>query len=347
MTSAPSSTRRRILAAVSILAAVAALAFIASKVDWSATAGVIRRAGWAATAAFVGLCAGTIFLQTLGWWVLLRARGWKIPLRTAAASMLMGNAAAYVTPSMYLGGEPLRIWHIGTRFQLQKREVAATVIVHKFAEFAGFIVALLVCTGTMLWRFDVSPAVRVGSTVASGVLFVVFLTLALAFVGRWPLASGVMRLSGKRGESLRAKTVEMEGHIETTFRDHRGSFFASLLLTGGPLALVVAKPLAFFAFLGRPLSFPELALVFVCSQILLAFQITPGSLGVLEGGLIGTFALIGIGAPEAVAYAAMQRLADTVLVGSGIALAGHEGLSGFLRGRSPEGSGSERGGPPR
>ena len=110
MTSAPPGTRRRILAAVSILAAVGALAFIASRVDWRETAGVVRRAGWAATGRS-WLCTGTIFLRPSDG-MCCYARGWKIPLSTTAASMLW--ATPRLCHALDLGGEPLRI-SIGSR----------------------------------------------------------------------------------------------------------------------------------------------------------------------------------------------------------------------------------------
>jgi len=333
--------RRRLLALASALIALAALVAIFWRLDWREAAGVMRRTGVWGTAAFTALTAGILFSQTLGWHALMRARGWRIPLRTTAVAMLMGNALAYVTPSMYLGGEPLRIWYIGSRFGLQKRDVAATVLVHKFAEFAGFIVALLVCTGTMLWTFDLPAGIRVGSTAVSAFLLVVFLVLMAGFIGRWPLTSGLLRIFGKRAAGLRAKAEDMEGQIEATFRDHRGPFALCLVLTGGTAPLVVLRPLLFFVFAGRALPFPDLALLFVLTQIILAFQFTPGGLGIFEGGLIGAFALIGLGAPEAMAYAVTQRLTDAVIVGAGVALAGKEGLSGFFSGKRPDG---DRGG---
>lgn len=328
--------RKRVIAVLSLLAALAVLGAIAWKLDWKATREVLARTGAWGAAGFAGLGLLVLFLQSVGWWALLRSRGWPVPLRTAYASMIMGNAVAWVTPSMYLGGEPLRIWHVSRRFSLPSRDVAATVVAGKFAEMAGFVTALLVCTGTMLWNFDLSPGLKWGSSAAAAGLLVAFVVLAAAFAGKWPLASGVMRLFGKRLERARLWLEATEAGIEETFRGHRGAFAAALVLTGGPLALVVARPLVFFWLTGQHVTFPALALIFVLTQIVLAFQFTPGGLGLFEGGLIGTFALVGLGSAEAAAFAAIQRLADAVVVGIGVALAAREGASGFFRGR-PDG----------
>lgn len=322
--------------------AIALLAFLTSRIDWPATGAVLKRIGFAGAAAFAGWSFLILALQSIGWHALLRSRGWKVPYRATLTSFLMGNSLAYIAPSMYLGGEPLRIWHMSRRFNLPSREVAATVIANKFAEFTGFLVAILVCTATMLWRFDLPRGLRwTAAGVAAG-LFVAFVVVFASFVARWPLASTLLRVLGKRGERFRKWAEDTEGKIQETFRDHRGAFAAALLFTGGPLAMVVLKPLVFFHFTGHPTTFPELALIFVMTQIVLAFHVTPGGLGVFESGVVWTFSLIAIGAPEAAAYAAIQRLSDVLIVGTGIVLAAREGAAGFFRGKQPDGEAATR-----
>jgi uncharacterized protein (TIRG00374 family) len=250
-------------------------------------------------------------------------------------SMLMGFALAWVTPSLYLGGEPVRIWHISSRHGRRSDEVAATVVAHKFAEFAGFIVVLLACLGTMLYVFDLPRGVRMASTAVSALLAILFVALFVAFVGRWPVASGLIGIFGAKAERFRKWAEETEGRIEETFRERRGAFLGALVLTGGPAVLVALKPFVFYWFLGIRLSFPEIALTFVLTQLVLALQVTPGGIGIFEGGVLGTFALAGLSAPEAAAYAAVQRLSDVVLVGLGVAFASREGAMSFFRGGRP------------
>jgi len=331
--------RRRILALLSALVALALLAFLASRLDWPATGAVLKRCGCGSIAAFAGWSFLILFLQSIGWHFLLRSRGWPVPFHATLRSFLMGNSLAYLAPSMYLGGEPLRIWHMSRRFGLPSREVAATVISNKFAEFSGFLIAILACTATMLWRFELPRGLKWTAAGVAAELLAAFFLVFAAFVGRWPLASSLLRVLGKRGERFRAWAEETEGKIEETFRDHRAAFGAALLFTGGPLALVVLKPLVFFHFTGHASSFPDLALIFVMTQIVLAFHVTPGGLGVFEGGVVWTFSLIAIGAPEAAAYAAIQRLTDALIVGLGVALAAREGAAGFFRGKGEPVSG--------
>jgi hypothetical protein len=326
---------KRALAALSILLGIGVLAWIVRGLDLGAARHAMGRAGAGGMAAFAALCALILCLQSLGWHALMRSRGWEIPVSATLRSMLMANALAWVTPSMYLGGEPLRIWHVSARYGRPSEEVAATVAVHKFAEFAGFIVALLASLGAVLWASGLPHRLRVASTAVSGALLLLFVLLAAAFAGRWPLASGLLRALGKRGERCRRWAESAEAAIEACLREHRAAFAAALVLTGGPAALILAKPLVFFWFLGKTLPFPQLALVFVLTQLVLALQFTPGGIGLFEGGVLGTFALIGVEAPEAAAYAAAQRIADAMLVGAGTLFAMREGAAGFFRGAGP------------
>jgi len=62
----------------------------------------------------------------------------------------------------------------------------------------------------------------------------------------------------------------------------------------------------------------------VASQGLLAVQLTPSGAGTLDGGLIGTFALMGLDTPANLAYCMAYllclRLWDAVIVGAGALL---------------------------
>jgi uncharacterized membrane protein YbhN (UPF0104 family) len=68
-----------------------------------------------------------------------------------------------------------------------------------------------------------------------------------------------------------------------------------------------------------------LSLIFVASQTLLCFQLTPSGVGTLDGGLIGTFALIGLPEAQCMAYLLALRFWDVLIMGSGGFLAARVG----------------------
>jgi len=121
------------------------------------------------------------------------------------------------------------------------------------------------------------------------------------------------------------------------------SFGAFALFLMGHVA-VLYKPAAFF-YLGERvhLGIGALCLIFVITQMLLAFQLTPSGVGTLDGGLIGTFALMGMStakdAASCMAFLLCLRLWDAVLIGAGALLATRVGTT-ILSGK-PAPSGDE------
>jgi hypothetical protein len=92
------------------------------------------------------------------------------------------------------------------------------------------------------------------------------------------------------------------------------------------------KPLLFFWLgWGKVLSPAELGLIFLTSQVLLAFQLTPSGVGTLDGGLFGVLAVSGIAItqPQCAAYLLCIRLWDSLIIAAGAALAARVGVGLF------------------
>ena len=100
------------------------------------------------------------------------------------------------------------------------------------------------------------------------------------------------------------------------------------------------KPLLFFWLgWGKVLSPAELGLIFLTSQVLLAFQLTPSGVGTLDGGLFGVLAVSGIAItqPQCAAYLLCIRLWDGLTIAAGAALAAHVGVGLFAEPKGAEG----------
>jgi hypothetical protein len=105
--------------------------------------------------------------------------------------------------------------------------------------------------------------------------------------------------------------------------------FVLFLLTHVTMYL---KPLLFFWLgWGKVLDPAELGLIFLTSQVLLAFQLTPSGVGTLDGGLFGVLAVSGIAItqPQCAAYLLCIRLWDGVAIAAGAALAARVGVGLF------------------
>jgi uncharacterized membrane protein YbhN (UPF0104 family) len=140
----------------------------------------------------------------------------------------------------------------------------------------------------------------------------------------------------------------MEDQVSRVFcEEGTASRKAFGLLLLGHLAIFV-KPAAFF-YLGAGLgmNLGQLCLIFVASQALLAFQLTPSGAGTLDGGLIGTFALMGLDEAQCMALLLCLRFWDLVLLLGGGLLAAKAGAAFFAAEPTPgttellEGAGGE------
>mgnify|MGYP002064740978 CR=1 FL=1 len=98
------------------------------------------------------------------------------------------------------------------------------------------------------------------------------------------------------------------------------------------LTTIYVKPLLFFYLgYGKVLRPSELGLIFLTSQVLLAFQLTPSGVGTLDGGMLGVFSLIHLKAATCMAFLLITRFWDLLIVGFG-ALYGARVGAGMLTG---------------
>jgi uncharacterized membrane protein YbhN (UPF0104 family) len=80
------------------------------------------------------------------------------------------------------------------------------------------------------------------------------------------------------------------------------------------------RPQVFFYFADQQLfSFAQLAIIFALIAVVSSvLWITPGGIGVFEGGMVGIFALLGISQGSAVAYGLALKMVELPLVGLGL-----------------------------
>ncbi|MBI4612193.1 MAG: flippase-like domain-containing protein [Planctomycetes bacterium] len=297
----------------------------------------IAEAGWRAAGAMAALVLAQLAIQAWSWRFLLARNGRSVPFRACLGGVTVGWAGNYLTPSMYLGGEAVRALYVARPAGLQRREVLATVLVHKVLEFTTFLLFLLASSVILVVRFheDLTGWILAMVVVANILLVSVLVVLYVSVIGRWSLfvrlCDGVAFLGIARRwlAENRRKVLELQGHIHRAFLLNRAATCRSLAAMLPFTLVLFVRPLAFFAFLpGRtPLGVADLALVFCLVQLLQAFQLTPGGLGILEGGIPAIFLLVGVPAVTTLGFVALQRMSDFLFVGIGFGLFAHRGLS--------------------
>ncbi len=316
--------------------------------------------GFAAAAAVVSF---SVLSWNLSWQSLLRAFGARVPWGRTLGAIVAGFAISYITPSAYMGGEPVRVMLVSSS-TVPATMVTATVIVERmlgtlsmliFASLGGFFVLL----SPKVPLFDKKVLV-----VGLGILF---LSVLVAFFLLARKVRVVSRLFGRLGKSF--PRVRFFGRAERALREVEDS---AALLFNRPMYTLLAlvfqtmgafcyyiRPQVFFGVgLGEWFTFPQLSIYYSLNAVLSAFfWITPAGMGIAEGGKLGILRMVGIGADKALAYILVFRFLELLEVGCGIYYLLQRGLDVLGRQRisplkalAPEDGGEKeawRGSPPR
>ncbi|MDI6733758.1 MAG: lysylphosphatidylglycerol synthase transmembrane domain-containing protein [Planctomycetota bacterium] len=282
-----------------------------------------------------------VLLPTIGWWLILHSHEIKSSFLHTTIGQLMGNAISYITPSMYIGGEPVKSYYIGTLYNTSKTKVFSTAIFGKFQELVSLLI--FIYAGTIVMIIE-AQEVQLPKGIWTALLVVdIFLGLIVllslrSIIKNSPLLSNIVLWFGRKGiftrfmENLSPKIIKTENLIYQAFRHNWRAGAIAFIFSFISIAVVFIRPAIFFYFLYQKniFSLTEIAVIFTLSQVLLVIQITPGCIGTFEGGMIGIFALVGIDAVDAVSYLLVCRFVDLLFTGSGIYLAIHYNLVNFI-----------------
>jgi hypothetical protein len=303
--------------------------------------GTIAQVGWVCIVIFTANAACTLLIPAGGWWLLMRAEGIPASLSTAVLANVMGFPINVITPSMYLGGEPLKVLYVANVCGVTKRRVLATVIAAKFQEFGGLMIGMLVATVLFVWHTDFFTArnevLLIGiNVVLAGLLGVSFYAFAghlRPLVKILTLASRFRRFEGKV-KRLQLMAAEVENSIHATVTKRLPLFLVAQAITCLSAVSIFIRPLIFFRFLPNfELGFSQLCVLFVITNLVNGLPLVPGALGVFEAAMTGYASAAGLGDDKGAAFAVITRIADLLLFMLGSWLIVHYGLTASARGR--------------
>jgi len=302
----------------------------------------VREVGPLGAGIFIGNVFLILLIGSISWQIILKSYGYNLPFKDVLIAKFVGSSISYLTPSMYIGGEPVKIYILGKKFHLSMTKVGASVVVDKFLELGAALFYVFLGSVWTLIDYDL-PWQVYWALVGVNILFALGMGLVLfSFLFQSRYFSRLANLMGRikplskvmsRAELTIAK---VEGEIFSAFRQQkRNILFAFLLdfLAGG---LIFIKPAIFFYFLHTIFSLSQLALVYALTHIILAFQFTPGALGVFELGAVGIYRLVGVGSQQALAYSLMVRITDLIGVAVAAGLGIHLGVKYFWRKKKDE-----------
>jgi len=326
---------------ISLIASAVLLAVIVHLVGFGETLAAVRQVGLPAVLGLGGLLAARLGLQAAAWMVLNRTVGQRVRFSTLLGATTVGLAGNILTPSTHLGGEPGKVLYVGRRTGLSYEQLAGTVLLLKYLEALSFfpfiavggVIAVAGMSGVL---FDGAGLVVGAATLAAAAgalaaLAVMWVSLAMRWLPLTALAGLLarVRIFPRFFGRLRVRARRVEDQASRVFAEERRMVAPAFCLFALTQVALYVKPLVFFWLgWGMVLGPAELGLIFLTSQVLLAFQFTPSGVGTLDGGMFGMLAVSGIAItqPKCAAFLLCIRFWDGVVIAAGAVLAARAGI---------------------
>jgi uncharacterized protein (TIRG00374 family) len=343
--------RKRLIFYSSLALALGAVLFIIHKVNVFEVGITITAVGWLGFALFFGNSVLSIVFPALGWWILMRYENLKVSYRHLLNSSIMGFAINVATPSMYIGGEPIRVYYIGNLYGIPKRQVLASIIINKVQEITALVVIMMVCGWVLLHKYQDEIANTAGlnkgafltGLIATGIGSALLL---IFFLGKMKPSVKILsfliwlRIFPRKLIRLRKRADQMEDLIHEALFSRWRSTATAGLITALSAVSIFLRPAVFFWFLDGAEAFTisDLAVIYVFSQLFMVVPLTPGGVGLYELSLVLAFSIIraplGPEYPyeiEALAFAALVRVTDITMGITGGWMMAHYGIKHIAR----------------
>lgn len=273
----------------------------------------------------------------------MRGYGVKAPISLSFWARIGSFAVSYLTPSMHFGGEPVRALVIERESDSTYSRIFATIVAERISMMTALVSAIVI--GALFGLFSTIPKDTLLYLVLVSLLFVALLvTLIMNFYRQLFIFTRFIQWLERTLpwseyiEKAERVVKNLEQEINMAFGQHIKHTFIAFLLDLIATFFMLLRPQIYFYYTqGRIFSIFELIMLFALISILSSvFWITPGGIGIAEGGLIGIFALFGINGSEAVAYSFSVKVVEFFFVGVGLALLARYGIMNLLFERQKE-----------
>ncbi|WP_010480103.1 lysylphosphatidylglycerol synthase transmembrane domain-containing protein [Thermococcus zilligii] len=235
----------------------------------------------------------SVLIYALRWKLVLRGMGKDVPFLELVKSLLASIFMNNVTPMSRSGGEVLRIAWISMRGKVPAGLSAMSIVYERILEAVPVFILFLVG----MFCFSSMP----------GFLFVLgLLGIALVWI-RW---EDFVRVSLRL---FKASVSEEELAQILSLKRRRGLTLAGILLSSVIWILDVVRLKLITLALGLHIGVLALVIISIASLLLGLVALTPGGVGIIEGGLVGTLVHFGLPPAMAVSVTLLERLVSYVL----------------------------------
>jgi uncharacterized protein (TIRG00374 family) len=282
-------------------------------------------------------------LDSLGWWWVLSrdfAHGVErpaLPLPRLLAIRAAGEAVNAITPTAYLGGEPVKAW-ILRQYGLPLVQGLASVLISKTALI--LTQGAYVLLGLLVALHEWHPAIPLPLTAGAGLLLVSLACILLIGAQRRDPFSFLLGLS-RRWTGRKTMLGSWESDIlaldQRLRKFYGGSLRVFLICCGFHFLAWVVGAFEVYVILWMlmsPVDFVDAFSIEALSGVAkISAVIVPGSLGLQEGGQLLIFLAFGLRAPIAMTFSLLRRGRELLWIGFGLVVLIRHHALGWLRGR--------------
>jgi uncharacterized protein (TIRG00374 family) len=275
---------------------------------------------------YLGITTLTFFANSWRLQIIMKAHKKKVPFKDLFRQNMAGYAVSYVTPSVRLGGEPLKVYMMKKENKVDYKTGSSGVIVDKFVELAGTVafgavgmIILLNLPEVPLYFKGILAFLIVGAFY----VLAIFYYRTVKGKGSFSVLFNFFRLHKiARFKNFVRVLKDVERKLDRFFRGHKKEFFLSFFAYGvyGVLAVLEMK----FLLLSFGVSLSVGLLIVVLTVLgLINFIPVPASLGFLEAGQSGLFYFLKGEGSIGFALSLMLRIRNLLFTALGFGLISH------------------------
>lgn len=240
----------------------------------------------------------SVYLFAVRWQKVLSCMDYKLKATDLVPIIFGGIFANNLTPASRAGGEPLRILWIKKQFEVSYTNAFISILFERMVE----AVPILMISIYVLYSLPIleikSLPLRNGLTLNSTYLLLLIV-----------LAMGIITWF------FREKLTSLLKRVYANWKKLKKSFIPVLLLSSGVWILDIIRLKYIALALNLPLSLHTIATVSILYLILGSLPITPGGLGIVEGGLVSILLYFGLSLALASSFVFLERFISFGLSG--------------------------------
>jgi glycosyltransferase 2 family protein len=240
----------------------------------------------------------SVYLFAVRWQQVLSCMGYDLKATDLFPVIFGGIFANNLTPASRAGGEPLRIFWVNKTYGISYTNAFVSILFERLVEaipIAMLLIYVLYSFPSLEIKFlPIKNSLTLSSTY---LLLSVFLAAGVAI---W---------------IFRKKLSSLLKSIDENWRQLHKSFIAVLLLSSAVWILDIIRLKLIALALNLPFSLYLIATISILYLLLGSLPITPGGLGIVEGGLISVFLYFGVPLAQASSFVFLERFISFGLSG--------------------------------